>query len=87
MRLVTSMAAIGAIIAALASTGASAQSGGAQPAAPRPAPPAAEKEAAAKAEARPARKRMALADVDARHCLKFETNLQIHRCAEKYRPR
>jgi hypothetical protein len=25
------------------------------------------------------------ANVDARHCLKFETNLEIIRCAEKYR--
>lgn len=24
---------------------------------------------------------------DARHCLKFATNMEIHRCAEKYRPR
>jgi len=26
------------------------------------------------------------ADVDARECLKFSTNMEIHRCAEKYRP-
>jgi hypothetical protein len=24
---------------------------------------------------------------DARHCLKLATNMEIHRCAEKYRPR
>ena len=26
------------------------------------------------------------ADVDARECLKYSTNMEIHRCAEKYRP-
>jgi hypothetical protein len=25
------------------------------------------------------------AEVDARECLKFSTNMEIHRCAEKYR--
>lgn len=24
---------------------------------------------------------------DARHCLKLATNMEVHRCAEKYRPR
>lgn len=24
---------------------------------------------------------------DARHCLKYATNMEVHRCAEKYRPR
>jgi hypothetical protein len=28
-----------------------------------------------------------LANVDARHCLQQTTNMAIHRCAEKYRPR
>ena len=28
-----------------------------------------------------------MASVDARHCLQLGTNMAIHRCAEKYRPR
>lgn len=27
------------------------------------------------------------AGADARHCLQLATNMEIHRCAEKYRPR
>ena len=34
-----------------------------------------------------ARKGSRLANVDARHCLQQPTNMAIHRCAEKYRPR
>lgn len=53
-----------------------------------PAPAAsAEKPMAMKDEAKPARKRTRVANVDARHCLQLATNMAIHRCAEKYRPR
>lgn len=52
----------------------------------------AEKPAATKAEAQTAapkiqqgRRGGSRADVDARECLKYSTNMEIHRCAEKYR--
>ncbi|RPJ45190.1 MAG: hypothetical protein EHM16_13420 [Betaproteobacteria bacterium] len=50
----------------------------------------AEKPATAKVEVSQApksasRRGGARADVDARECLKFATNMEIHRCAEKYR--
>jgi hypothetical protein len=42
----------------------------------------------AKEDPKPARKRASsLASVDARHCLQLATNMAIHQCAEKYRPR
>ena len=35
-----------------------------------------------------ARKRgPSMASVDARHCLQLATNMAVHQCAEKYRPR
>jgi len=54
-----------------------------------PAPAAsADKPMAMKDEAKPARKRArSMAAVDARHCLQLATNMAIHQCAEKYRPR
>jgi hypothetical protein len=56
---------------------------------PQAAPMSAARGGAMKDEGKPAaRKRgSSLASVDARHCLQLATNMAIHQCAEKYRPR
>jgi len=77
-RFVASLA-VGAILAALSPESAHAQATQGAPAAAAPAPPAAEK----RAEPRAARGSWTRAD--ARVCLEFPTNLQIIKCAEKYR--
>lgn len=60
----------------------------AKPQAPAPAM-SADKGSPMKEDAKPAARKRAstLAGVDARHCLQQTTNMAIHRCAEKYRPR
>jgi hypothetical protein len=57
---------------------------------PQPAPAASEEKGVIlKQGERPAARAgsRSLANVDARHCLQLTTNMAIHRCAEKYRPR
>lgn len=81
-----------ALVAALCAAPVFGQTEDAKPQAAKPAPAiSAEKSTAMKKdEAKPAaaRKRgRSLAAVDARHCLKLATNMAIHQCAEKYRPR
>lgn len=60
----------------------------AKPQTPAPAM-SADKGSAMKDDARPAARQRGrtVASVDARHCLQLATNMAIHRCAEKYRPR
>jgi hypothetical protein len=79
MKRVVAFLAVGAILAALSPEGAHAQATQGAPAAATPAPPATEK----RAEPRAARGSWTRAD--ARACLEFPTNLQIIKCAEKYR--
>jgi hypothetical protein len=79
MKRVVASLAVGAILAALSPESAHAQATQGAPAAAAPAPPAAEK----RAEPRAARGSWTRAD--ARVCLEFPTNLQIIKCAEKYR--
>ena len=79
MKRVVASLAVGAILAALSPESAHAQAAQGAPAAAAPAPPAAEK----RAEPRAARGSWTRAD--ARACLEFPTNLQIIKCAEKYR--
>jgi hypothetical protein len=79
MKRVVASLAVGAILAALSPESAHAQAAQGAPAAAAPAPPAAEK----RAEPRAARGSWTRAD--ARVCLEFPTNLQIIKCAEKYR--
>ena len=80
-----------ALVAALCAAPVFGQTKDAKPQAAKPAPAmSAETSTAMKNEAKPAaaRKRgRSLAAVDARHCLKLATNMAIHQCAEKYRPR
>lgn len=90
MKSIAALTPIIALAAALSSTPALAQTKGEKPKAAAPAPAmSADKGAAMKDEAKPAaRKRgRSLATVDARHCLQLSTNMAIHQCAEKYRPR
>ena len=78
-RLVAAMA-VGAILAAIYPAGAVAQAQKDAPAAAAaPAPPSAEKRAAPRAT------RGSWTRADARVCLEFPTNLEIIKCAEKYR--
>ena len=83
-RLVAAMA-VGAILTAIYLAGAVAQAqkdapaAAAAPALAAPAAPAAEKRAAPRAT------RGSWTRADARVCLEFPTNLQIIKCAEKYR--
>jgi hypothetical protein len=78
-RLVAAMAA-GAILAAIYPARAVAQAQKDAPAAAAaPAPPSAEKRAAPRAT------RGSWTRADARVCLEFPTNLEIIKCAEKYR--
>lgn len=88
MKPIAAVTPIIAIVAALASAPALGQTEGGKPAAGAPAASmSAEKDPAMKNAARPAsRKRgRSRATEDARHCLQLATNLEIHRCAEKYR--
>ena len=77
-RIVASLVA-GAILAALSLQSARAQATQGAPAAAVPAPPVAEK------RTEPRAARVAWTRADARVCLEFPTNLQIIKCAEKYR--
>lgn len=63
------------VFAALSPASAQAQTQGAQKAA-----------AAAESNAKPAaaKRTRSRSNVDARHCLKLPTNMEIHRCAHKY---
>lgn len=81
-----STAAVVALIAGLSAAPLAAQTKDAKPQA---APPSAEKGVVLKqgAQPAPAKRARTLASVDARHCLQLTTNMAIHRCAEKYRPR
>jgi len=79
MKRVVASLAVGAILAALSPESARAQATQGAPVAAAPAPPATEK----RAEPRAARGSWTRAD--ARACLEFPTNLQIIKCAEKYR--
>ena len=83
-----STAAVVALIAALSAAPLAAQTKNAKPQAAAPAP-SAEKGVVLKqgAQPAPAKRARTLASVDARHCLQLTTNMAIHRCAEKYRPR
>lgn len=88
MKPIAAVTPIIAIVAALASAPVLGQTGGGKPAAGAPAASmSAEKDPAMKNDAQPAsRKRgRSRATEDARHCLQLATNLEIHRCAEKYR--
>jgi hypothetical protein len=71
--LVTALS-LAAVFAALSPVSVQAQSQGAQ------------KGAAADSNAKPvaAKRSRSRSNVDARHCLKFPTNMEIHRCAHKY---
>jgi hypothetical protein len=79
MKRVVASLAVGAILAALSPESARAQATQGAPATAVPAPPAAEKQAAPRAT------RGSWTRADARACLEFPTNLQIIKCAEKYR--
>jgi hypothetical protein len=78
-----------ALVAALAAAPVLGQAPGAKPQAAPARAQSAEKAPAMKDEAKPAARKRApsLAVVDARHCLQLATNMAIHQCAEKYRPR
>jgi hypothetical protein len=79
-----------ALVAALAAAPILGQTQGTKPQGSAPPPSmSAEKAPAMKDEAKPAARKRAqsLATVDARHCLQLATNMAIHQCAEKYRPR
>ena len=71
--------AVGAILAALFAESARAQAPQDPPAAAAPAPPAPEK------REEPRAKRGSWTRPDARVCLEFPTDLQVIKCAEKYR--
>ena len=77
-RLVAALA-VGAILAAVYPAGAIAQAQKDAPAAAAPAPAPSETRTAARAKQR------SWTRADARVCLEFPTNLQIIKCAEKYR--
>jgi hypothetical protein len=79
MKRVVASLAVGAILAALLPEGARPQATQGPPAAAAPAPPAAEK------RAEPGATRGSWTRPDARVCLEFPTNLQVIKCAEKYR--
>jgi hypothetical protein len=79
MKRVVALLAVGAILAPLSLESAHAQATQGAPAAAAPTPPATEK------RAEPRATRGSWARADARVCLEFPTNLQIIKCAEKYR--
>jgi pyruvate/2-oxoglutarate dehydrogenase complex dihydrolipoamide acyltransferase (E2) component len=79
MKRVVASLAVGAILAVLSPESARAQATQEAPAAAAPAPPAAEK------RPEPRATRGSWTRADARACLEFPTNLQIIKCAEKYR--
>ena len=79
MKRVVASLAVGAILAALFPEGARPQATQGPPAAAVPAPPAAEK------RAEPGATRGSWTRPDARVCLEFPTDLQVIKCAEKYR--
>jgi hypothetical protein len=81
---------IAALVTTLVTAPVAAQTQGAKPQSPA-APASASKGDAPKLnQGTPpaARKRgPSMASVDARHCLQLATNMAVHQCAEKYRPR
>ena len=84
MKRVVASLAVGAILAALSPESAHAQATQGAPAAAASAPAAAAPPAAEK-RAEPRAARGSWTRADARVCLEFPTNLQIIKCAEKYR--
>ena len=90
MKRIAAVSPIIALVAALSAAPVFGQTKDAKPQVAKPAPAmSAEKSTAMKTEAKPAARKRArsLAAVDARHCLKLATNMAVHQCAEKYRPR
>jgi hypothetical protein len=90
MKRIAAGTSIIALLAALSATPVLSQPKDAKPRVDTPAPAmSAEKPATMKAEAKPAARKRAQspATADARHCLQLATNMAIHQCAEKYRPR
>lgn len=85
MRPITAIAAAAVVLLSMSGL-AVAQAEKPRPAPPAPAP-AMEKAPAMKSagESAPRKRVRSRAMVDARHCLQLATNLEIHRCAEKYR--
>ena len=77
-----------ALVAGLSAMPVLGQTKDAKPQAPAPAASAG-KGVVLKQGAKPAASKRtgSLANVDARHCLQLGTNMAIHKCAEKYRPR
>ena len=75
-----------ALVAGLSAMPALGQTKDAKPQAPAA---SADKGVVLKQGAKPAASKRtgSLANVDARHCLQLGTNMAIHKCAEKYRPR
>lgn len=88
MKRIASVIAGVALVAGLAAAPVLAQVKDAKPQAPAPAA-SAEKGVVLKQGTPPAagKRTSTLAHVDARHCLQLNTNMAIHQCAEKYRPR
>ncbi len=79
MKPIAVVASLVAALAALSSAPVSAQSQSEKPAAVSAVPQMEESKPAVR-KAKRSRK-----DVDARHCLQLATNIEIHRCALKYR--
>lgn len=88
MKIIPALTVIAAITAVLSSASVFGQAPAEKPSAIAPAPAmSAEKDPAMKGRVQPASRPRgrSRAMVDARHCLQLATNLEIHRCAEKYR--
>lgn len=79
MKRIAVVASLAAVFAMLSSATVLGQTQSGQPGVASTAP----QEGKAKPAARTGKR--SRANVDARHCLKFATNLEIHKCAEKYR--
>jgi hypothetical protein len=79
MKRIVVVAPLAAALAVLSSATVLGQTQGAQPAITSAAPQQEKTKPAARTGKR------SRANVDARHCLQFATNLEIHKCAEKYR--
>ena len=77
--------AIGAMVTAIYPASATAQTPKAPAVAAAPVPPAATMPPAAEKRPVPRATRGSWAQADARVCLEFPTNLEIIKCAEKYR--
>lgn len=77
--------ALAAALAVLSSVPLPSQAQGEKPAAAKPAAPMKAEAKAQTQAAKPAPARRSRAHEDARSCLQFPTNLEIHKCAEQYR--